>query len=93
MLSNSDSLSQMELSKIEKNLQDFFQVACSDLILLDDLVDKGQQRSHRAVRSDQRFAISKRSPIFRYKRYLYLASFENVSYEKESMDLDDQNRG
>ena len=93
MLSNSDSLSQMEFSEIEKNLQEFFEVASADWILLDELVDKGKQRSHRAVRSDQRIAISKQSTIFRYMRYLYLASFENVSYEKESMYLDDQNRG
>ena len=93
MLSNSDSLSRMEYSEIEKNLQDFFEVASADWILLDELVDKGKQRSHRAVRSDQRIAISKQSTIFRYMRYLYLASFENVSYEKESMYLDDQNRG
>ena len=60
-LLNSDSLCEMEIVEIETNIQEYFEVASTDWILLDELIDKGNEKSHRAVRSDQRIAINKNS--------------------------------
>ena len=92
-LLNSDSLCEMEIVEIETNIQEYFEVASTDWILLDELIDKGNEKSHRAVRSDQRIAINKNSALFRYMRNLYLTSLTTVSYERETSYLEDMDRG
>ena len=58
-LLNSDSLCEMEIVENETNIQEYFEVVSTDWILLDELIDKGNEKSHCAVRSDQRIAINK----------------------------------
>ena len=60
---------------------------------MDELIDKGNEKSHRAVRSDQRIAINKNSALFKYMRNLYLSSLTTVSYERETSYLEDMDRG
>ena len=92
-LLNSDSLCEMEIVENETNIQEYFEVASTDWILLDELIDKGIEKSHRAVRSDQRIAINKNSALFSYMRNLYLTSLTTVSYERETSYLEDMDRG
>ena len=64
----------------ETNVQDHFEVAGVDWMLLDELIDKGGVRSHRAVRLDQRVESSKNSELYKYLKDLYVTSFSFVSY-------------
>ena len=48
---------------IETNVQDYFEVASVDWMLLDELIDKGRVSSHRAIRLDQRVEVSKNSEL------------------------------
>ena len=78
---------------IETNVQDYFEVASVDWMLLDELIDKGGVRSHRAIRLDQRVEVSKNSELYKYLKDLYVTSFSFVSYEKELSYSEDKNRG
>ena len=78
---------------IETNAQDYFEVASIDWMLLDELIDKGGVRSHRAIRLDQRVEVSKNSEPYKYLKDLYVTSFSFVSYEKELSYSEDKNRG
>ena len=78
---------------IETNVQDYFEVASVDWMLLDELIDKGGVRSHCAIRLDQRVEVSKDSELYKYLKDLYVTSFSFVSYEKELSCSEDKNRG
>ena len=92
-LLNSDSLCEMEIVENETNIQEYFEVVSPDWILLYELIDKGNEKSHCAVRSDQRIAINKNLALFMYMGNLYLISLTTVSYERETSYLEDMNRG
>ena len=92
-LLNSDSLCEMKIVGNETNKQEYFEVVCTNWILLDELIDKGNEKSHCAVRSDQRIAINKNLALFIDMRNLYLISLTTVSYERETSYSEVMNRG
>ena len=89
---NTDFRSKMS-KQVETSVQDYYEVASVDWLLLDELLDKGCVRSHRATRADQRKVVSKKSSLYKFLQDLYLTSFSFVSYEKELTYSEDESRG
>ena len=89
---NTDFRSKMS-KQVETSVQDYYEVASVDWLLLGELLDKGGVRSHRAIRADQRKVVSKKSSLYKFLQDLYLTSFSFVSYEKELTYSEDESRG
>ena len=79
--------------EIESKVQDYYEVASADWLLLEELVDRDGRLVHRAIRSDQRIALAQNSLVLKYMRNLYENSSLVVSYEPESAYQENCNRG
>ena len=78
---------------IETNVQDYFEVASVDWMLLDESIDKDGVRSHRAIRLNQRVEVWENSELYKYMKNFYVTSFSFVSYGKELLYAEDEKRG
>ena len=77
----------------ESKVQDYYEVASADCLLLEELIDRDGRLVHRAIRSDQRIALAQNSLVLKYRRSLYETSSLVVSYEPESAYQVDCSRG
>ena len=70
-----------ESHEIECRVQEYYEVASADWILLEELIDRDGCAFHRAIRSDQRRATDEGSCVLKYIRSLYESSVQFVKYE------------
>ena len=82
-----------ESHEIECKVQEYYEVASADWILLEELIDRDGSAVHRAVRSDQRIAIDEGSYVLKYIRNLYETSIQFVKYEADNTYQEDISRG
>ena len=79
--------------EIESKVQDYYEVASADWLLLEELIDRDGRLVHRAIRSDQRIALAQNSLVLKYMRNLYETSSLVVSYKPETAYQEDCSRG
>ena len=63
-------------------VQEYYEVASTDWILLEMYVDGDGARSHRAIGNDERMRCSSKSDLHKYMDELYQVLLNFVSYEK-----------
>ena len=67
-------------NEIESVVQSYFEVASIDWLVLEQLIDKKDLKSHRAIRNDQRIRIKKESVLYCYMKNLYELALVNVAF-------------
>ena len=82
-----------ESHEIECKVQDYYEVASADWILLEEPIDTDGRAVHRAIRSDQRIAIEDGCYVLKYIRNLYKTSVQFVKYEPDNTYQEDISRG
>ena len=80
-------------SEIEHMVQEYYEVASTDWVLLEKYVDSDGARSHRAIGNDERIRCSSKSALHKYMDELYQVSLNFVSYEKDLRFSEDSSRG
>ena len=80
-------------SEIEHMVQDYYEVASTDWVLLEKYVDSDGARSHRAIGNDESIRCSSKSALHKYMDELYQVSLNFVSYEKDLRFSEDSSRG
>ena len=80
-------------NEIESVVQSYFEVASIDWLLLEQLIDKKDLKSHRAIGNDQRISIKQESVLYCYMKNLYELALLNVAFEPDFRFVEDSNRG
>ena len=76
-------------NEIESVVQSYFEVASIDWLLLEQLIDKKDLKSHRAIRNDQRISIKQESVLYCYMKNLYELALVNVAFEPDFRFVED----
>ena len=79
-------------SESEHMVQEYYEVASTDWVLLEKCVDSDGARSHRAIGNDERIRCSSKSALHKYMDELYQVSLSFVSYEKDLRFSEDSSR-
>ena len=81
------------LLEVEKNVQDYFEVANVDWVLLEELVDLEDCKGHRAIRPEQRLEVDIKTALHKFMRSLYQFCVISCIIEPDFRFEEDSNRG